>query len=49
MLFRKQRNMDINSRNEEIRWQVIKAMLAEFPTLTERIKNYLEKRQESNQ
>jgi len=43
MIFRELRNMDINSRNEEIRWQVIKAMLDEFPTLKERIKNYLKK------
>jgi len=26
---------------EEIRWQVIKAMLDEFPILKERAKNYL--------
>jgi len=29
------------SKNEEIRWQVIKAMLDEFPTLKEKVKKYL--------
>ncbi|MGQ9544858.1 MAG: hypothetical protein ACUVQX_03640 [Candidatus Bathycorpusculaceae bacterium] len=29
------------SKTDEIRWQVIKAMLEEFPTLKERVKNYL--------
>ncbi len=29
--------------NDEIRWQVIKAMLDEFPTLRERVKVYIEK------
>jgi len=28
-------------KSEEIRWQVIKAMLDEFPTLKERVKSYL--------
>ena len=41
--------MNGNSRNEEIRWQVIRAMLDEFPTLKERIKSYLEEDQKSNQ
>ncbi|MCK5593092.1 hypothetical protein KAI31_03240, partial [Candidatus Bathyarchaeota archaeon] len=39
------RNMNINSKNEEIRWQVIKAMLNEFPTLKERVKKYLKSNQ----
>jgi hypothetical protein len=29
--------------NDEIRWQVIKAMLDEFPTLREKVKVYIEK------
>jgi hypothetical protein len=33
--------MDTSTKNEEIRWQVIKAMLDEFPTLKEKVKNYL--------
>jgi len=33
----------------EIRWQVIKAMLDEFPTLKEKAKNYLKEEQKSNQ
>jgi hypothetical protein len=28
-------------RSDEIRWQVIKAMLDEFPTLKEKTKSYL--------
>jgi hypothetical protein len=26
---------------EEIRWQVVKAMLDEFPTLRQKVKNYV--------
>jgi len=33
----------------EIRWQVIKAMLTEFPTLKEKAKNYLKEERKSNQ
>jgi len=33
--------MNVHSKNEEIRWQVIKAMLEEFPVLKERVKRYL--------
>jgi hypothetical protein len=33
--------MSRTSKTDEIRWQVIKAMLEEFPTLKERVKNYL--------
>ena len=40
--------MDKNLRDAEIRWQVIKAMLEEFPTLKGKARNYL-KEQESNQ
>jgi len=31
------------SRNEEARWEVVKAMLDEFPTLKEKAKKYLER------
>jgi hypothetical protein len=34
--------MDVDEKNEEIRWQVIKAMLDEFPTLRKKAKNYLQ-------
>ncbi|MEM2281311.1 MAG: hypothetical protein QXZ68_04910 [Candidatus Bathyarchaeia archaeon] len=30
-------------REDEIRWQVVKAMLDEFPTLREKVKKYIEK------
>jgi hypothetical protein len=33
--------MDASSRNEDVRWQVIKSMLDEFPKLKERVKRYL--------
>jgi hypothetical protein len=33
--------MNAHSKNEEIRWQVIKAMLDEFPSLKEKAKKYL--------
>jgi len=36
------------SKNEEIRWQVMKAMLDEFPMLKDKTRKYLE-RQGSNQ
>jgi hypothetical protein len=35
--------MRIKSGNDELRWQIIKAMLDEFPSLKEKVKNYLEK------
>jgi hypothetical protein len=41
--------MNTNSKTEEIRWQVIKAMLNEFPTLKEKVKSYLKEGQRSNQ
>jgi hypothetical protein len=40
--------MNTLSKIEEIRWQVIKAMLNEFPTLKERVRSYLEEGQKSN-
>jgi hypothetical protein len=33
--------MNADSKNEEIRWQVTKAMLDEFPTLKEKARRYL--------
>jgi hypothetical protein len=38
-----------NNTCDEIRWQVIKGMLDEFPILKERAKNYLKGECESNQ
>jgi hypothetical protein len=35
--------MKDSSRNEEIRWQVMKAMLDEFPVLKEKAKEYLKR------
>ena len=34
-------NMNAQSKSEEIRWQVMKAMLDEFPVLKEKVKKYL--------
>jgi hypothetical protein len=34
--------MKNHSNKEEIRWQVVKAMLDEFPTLREKVRNYVE-------
>jgi hypothetical protein len=33
--------MNTSQKSDEIRWQVIKAMLDEFPVLKERVRNYL--------
>ncbi|MGQ9539173.1 MAG: hypothetical protein ACUVTE_06310 [Candidatus Bathycorpusculaceae bacterium] len=35
--------MNVKAENHEIRWQVIRAMLDEFPTLREKVKAYIEK------
>lgn len=35
--------MRVKTENDEIRWQVVKAMLDEFPTLKEKVKAYIEK------
>jgi len=35
--------MSAQQKNEEIRWQVIRAMLEEFPTLKQKVKDYLKK------
>jgi len=29
-------------KNDEVRWQIVKALLDEFPPLKERVKKYLE-------
>jgi hypothetical protein len=36
--------MGIESKSDEIRWQVLKAMLDEFPRLKEKAKKYLKHR-----
>jgi len=36
--------MKTELKNEEIRWQVIKAMLDEFPTLKEKARKYLNRK-----
>jgi len=33
--------MDIDRKNEDVRWQVIMSMLEEFPTLKEKLRIYL--------
>ncbi|MEM3770430.1 MAG: hypothetical protein QXG76_04510 [Candidatus Bathyarchaeia archaeon] len=38
--------MSRRGENDEIRWQVIKAMLDEFPALREKVKVYIEKQQQ---
>ena len=35
--------MGSKMKNDEIRWQVIKSMLDEFPNLKEKVKQYLSK------
>ncbi|MEM2537409.1 MAG: hypothetical protein QXK29_04640 [Candidatus Bathyarchaeia archaeon] len=35
--------MNLRGEDDEIRWQVVKAMLDEFPKLREKVKEYLEK------
>lgn len=41
--------MNTDSRAEEIRWQVIKAVLDEFPVLKEKVRTYLEEEQKPRQ
>ncbi|MDH5374860.1 MAG: hypothetical protein OEZ21_00680 [Candidatus Bathyarchaeota archaeon] len=36
--------MDVNAKTEEIRWQVVRAMLNEFPTLKEKVETYQKER-----
>jgi hypothetical protein len=43
-IFKMADNMNNSIKNEEIRWQVIKAMLDEFPTLKDKVKGYLKER-----
>ncbi|MGB9741263.1 MAG: hypothetical protein ACP5IM_04950 [Candidatus Bathyarchaeia archaeon] len=38
--------MTNDKRDDEIRWQVVKAMLEEFPSLRTRVKKYLKKKKE---
>lgn len=39
--------MGIETKSDEIRWQVLKAMLDEFPTLKEKVRKYLKGRIDS--
>jgi len=39
-------SMTTDSKSQEIRWQVIKAMLDEFPALKERVKDYLSRQRQ---
>ena len=34
--------MKTNIGNEELRWQVVKAMIDEFPSLKNKVKSYIE-------
>jgi hypothetical protein len=38
--------MSAGSRSEEIRWQVIKSMLDEFPTLKEKVRKYVKEQKQ---
>jgi hypothetical protein len=38
------KNMDVDAKTEKIRWQVLRAMLDEFPTLKEKVATYLKER-----
>ncbi|MEM2466873.1 MAG: hypothetical protein QXZ47_06260 [Candidatus Bathyarchaeia archaeon] len=38
--------MSHRQKNDEIRWQVIKLMLDEFPTLREKVKAYIERQKQ---
>ena len=40
-LYRLFEKMSVRSKGEEIRWQVVKAMLDEFPALKVKVKKYL--------
>ena len=39
--------MSIRGESDEICWQVVKAMLDEFPTLRGKVKRYIEKQQKN--
>jgi hypothetical protein len=43
-LFEAATTMNASNKDEEIRWQVMVAMLEEFPRLREKVKNYLKNR-----
>jgi hypothetical protein len=47
LLFWESQTVSIDSRTEEIRWKVIKAVLDEFPVLKERVRVYLEEGKKS--
>jgi hypothetical protein len=38
--------MSASSRSEEIRWQVIKSMLDEFPTLKKKVRKYVKEQKQ---
>jgi hypothetical protein len=38
--------MNTYPKSQEIRWQVIKAMLDEFPALKEKVRNYLNNKEQ---
>lgn len=38
--------MSARPKSDEIRWQVMKAMLDEFPTLKEKVKKYLKEQKQ---
>lgn len=38
------KNMSVDVETEKIRWEVMRAMLDEFPALKERVANYLKER-----
>jgi len=45
-LYRMLEKMGARSKSEEVRWQVMKAMLDEFPTLKEKVKKYLKEQKQ---
>jgi len=45
-LYRMFEKMSARSKSEEIRWQVMKAMLDEFPMLKEKVKKYLKEQKQ---
>jgi len=36
--------VECENKNQEVRWQIIKAMLEEFPTLKKKVRDYLGKK-----
>ena len=45
-LYRVFEKMSARLKSEEIRWQVMKAMLDEFPTLKDKVKKYLKEQKQ---